>query len=115
MDRIITINLDEFLEFVEQKASDREEEYMLNEFMKDTIDEYLSEEDSCPQCGGKLKEEKTIWSKTEYWILEYNTICKKCGYIMKIKDNRNNVKEQYLRGNVRVRDVEILKEELGIE
>jgi hypothetical protein len=60
MDRIININLDEFLEFSEQKASDHEEEYMLNDFIKDTINEYLSEKDSCPQCGSKLKEEKTI-------------------------------------------------------
>lgn len=34
---------------------------------------------------------------------------------MKIKDNRDNVRESYLRGSVRVRDVEILKEELGLE
>ena len=106
---MININLDEFLEFVGQEESD-----FRTDSVTDIIDEYLKES-MCPQCGSKLKEKKDVWSKTGFWILEYNTVCKKCGYIIEMKDNRERVREQYLIGNVRVRDVESLKQELGLE
>lgn len=110
-----TIDLDEFLEFVEQKNIDSNDESYHSKFVKDTIDEYLKE-DVCPQCGSRLKETKNIWSKTGFWILEYRTICKKCGHIIEIKDNRNKVKEEYLAGNIIIKDIfKIVKEELGLE
>jgi len=113
MDRIITINLDEFLEFVEQKDGDYDDTYHA-EFVKDVIREYF-EKTPCPECGSKIKETKKVWSETKCWVLEYNTICQKCGYIIEMKDNRDNIKKDYLDGYVKVKDVEIIKKELGLE
>ena len=113
MDRMITINLDEFLEFVEQKDANYDDTYHA-EFVKNVIDYYFKET-PCPECGSKIKEIEKVWSETKNWVLEYNTTCQKCRHIIETKDNRNEVKEDYLAGIVRVKDVEILKEELGLK
>ena len=113
MDRMITINLDEFLEFAKQEDC-WDNYYCLDEFLENTIDKYLRET-PCPECGNKIKEIKKVWSETKNWVFEYNTTCQKCGYIIKTENNRDKIKYLLLGGEVKVKDIEILKRELGLE
>ena len=104
------INFEEYLEYVYNKA-DQHDSWWLQSWIEDTTEQYI-QESGCVQCGSKIKEIKDIWSKTHNHILQEETVCSKCGFVIAVQDRREGIRDALKNGGVKVKDVAILTEEL---
>jgi flavoprotein len=105
------INFEEYFEYMLGSARGRDE-YWLEDWILGTLEDYKCEE-KCSQCGSKINSVVDVYSKTKNYVLEENKICSKCGFVMNRKDLRDKIRKQLQLGNVRVKDVKILEEELA--
>jgi len=103
------LDLNELREFLDLRASEQDA-WWLSGWVDGCIDDFESEI-KC-QCGSKLKEEKTTWSKTGNYILQKEKICLKCGHVFETKDCRDDIRRALKNGNAKMKDVEILKTEI---
>jgi len=106
------INFEEYLEYMYNRSGESDS-YWLADWIENTTGEYLLEF-PCETCGSKIKEVKDIWSKTRNHVLEEQTICSKCGFVIGTKDRRDNIRRALKEGQVKVKDVAVLKEELDM-
>lgn len=104
----------QFWEYLEDEARDQDASW-LNPFLDDALDKW-KELPHCPNCNKKLVlKTKDIWSKTGNHILKIETRCKFCNSLIETDDCKERLIQLVKDGEVKVKEVPILKEELGID
>jgi len=66
------------------------------------------------ECGHRMTKTETVRSKTENYILERTVKCANCWKIIETIDNRESIIRSIL-GDTWIKDLEILREEVGLE
>jgi len=90
--------------------SKKEDAWWLDDWLKQRI-RSLIDSARCPDCNSLAREDKPIYSKAGNYILERLSICAFCGCILMRTDYRASLRETIKAGDVRVKDLEILKSE----
>jgi len=83
------------------------------------LEERKEEWDEMPvcECGHRMTKTESVLSKTRNpnFILKEIIKCANCMKLIEIKDYRESIIERIKKGQVMVKDLEILKEEVGME
>jgi len=66
------------------------------------------------ECGHRVTKEEQVRSKTRNYILERSVKCANCMKLIETHDNRESIIQAIKEGRVMVKDLEILKEEVGM-
>ena len=101
----------EFWKYLLDKADD-DEAYWLESWLERTKEEW----DALPvcECGHRVPKTEEVWSKTRNYVLERHVRCANCGKLIETRDNREQLIQWLKDGHVRVKDVAILTEEVGM-
>ncbi len=100
----------DFWEFLTNNAHGADE-WWLASWLETNFEKY-NQSESCPQCKSKQKENVDIWSKTGNYMLGTTIKCGKCNHVFSVKDRRDNIRKALESGNVKMKDVKILKTEI---
>ena len=98
-----------FEEWILEKAGENDA-YWLDTWISDKFEEW--EELEVCECGARGSIQKDIWSGTRNHILERQKQCRKCKKIKSVQNYRNELRGQIKKGNIRVKDLSILKKEV---
>ena len=105
-----TEGLEDFIRFLELSAEDSDS-WWLKSWVNDRVDEY-NELPFC-DCGSRLLTMRSdIYSKTGNHVLETWDICRSCNRVVAVRDNRPELRARLERGDVKIKDAEILRKEL---
>jgi len=104
------INFDDFWEYLSSRASDNDA-WWLEGWLDDCLGEF-NEATPCKKCGSRIKKKEHVWSKTRNHVLEYHNKCGKCNNIFGVIDNRKNIENLIEKGDVKAKDLPILREEV---
>jgi len=104
-----------FWEWLEEAVAEADAGWMVRDILDIAIENWQKLPD-CPECGKKLVcETIEVWSKTGNHRLSIKYSCKKCKHVTSEIDFKPKLIEKVKTGQVLVKDVTILKEELGID
>lgn len=104
----------QFWEYLQDEAC-KQDAWWLDNFLDNALDEW-KELPNCPSCNKKLVlKSKDFWSKTGNYILKVETRCKFCNSLIEIDDCKERLIQLVKNGEVKVKEVPILKEELEID
>ena len=80
------------------------------------LSDQMEEWDQMPvcECGHRVTQTEKVWSKTGNHILEHKVTCADCGKLIETRDNRKSLIQAINEGRVMVKDLDILKGEVGL-
>ena len=108
------IEFKEFWDWMLEKSGESEH-WWLDDWLNDNLNRWR-ESQYCPKCKSRLVAHgihDDVWSKTGNYVLEIHHVCKKCGHTIEIIDKRKEILQALENGNVKLKDVNMLKQELS--
>ncbi len=105
------IDFESFWEYLLNRASDNDA-WWLDGWLEDCLEEFENIV-PCSGCGSTAFVSHNVWSKTRNHVLEYQIKCEKCDKLVSTKSNREAIATLIQKGEVKVKDLPILKVEIA--